>query len=159
MFNSKGTTSVDLSKKVDSVLNAFKTAIDGLNTVNTQAKAGIAAKEEEIMQMFWEHGPMFVRELLAFYEEPKPHYNTVSTLVRGLEEKGFVKYKAYGNTYQYYAAVSDKEYKRSALNDVVAQYYNNSYTNVVSTFIEEEGMSVDELKALIAEIESKKSNR
>lgn len=85
--------------------------------------------------------------------------NTVSTLVRGLEEKGFVKYKAYGNTYQYYAAVSDKEYKRSALNDVVAQYYNNSYTNVVSTFIEEEGMSVDELKALIAEIESKKSNR
>ena len=119
----------------------------------------LTAKEEEIMQMFWEHGPMFVRELLAFYEEPKPHYNTVSTLVRGLEEKGFVKYKAYGNTYQYYAAVSDKEYKRSALNDVVAQYYNNSYTNVVSTFIEEEGMSVDELKALIAEIESKKSNR
>lgn len=119
----------------------------------------LTAKEEEIMQMFWAHGPMFVRELLAFYEEPKPHYNTVSTLVRGLEEKGFVKYKAYGNTYQYYAAVSDKEYKRSALNDVVAQYYNNSYTNVVSTFIEEEGMSVDELKALIAEIESKKSNR
>lgn len=50
MFNSKGTTSVDLSKKVDSVLNAFKTAIDGLNTVNTQAKAGIAAKEEEIKE-------------------------------------------------------------------------------------------------------------
>ena len=50
----------------------------------------LTAKEEEIMQMFWEHGPMFVRELLAFYEEPKPHYNTVSTLVRGLEEKGFV---------------------------------------------------------------------
>ena len=57
-----------------------------------------------------------------FYEEPKPHYNTVSTLVRGLEEKGFCEiHKAYGNTYQYYAAVSDKEYKRSALNDVVAQ--------------------------------------
>ena len=119
----------------------------------------LTAKEEEIMQMFWEHGPMFVRELLAFYEEPKPHYNTVSTLVRGLEDKGFVKYRAYGNTYQYYAVVSDKEYKRSALNDVVAQYYNNSYTNVVSAFIEEEGMSVDELKALIAEIESKKSSR
>ncbi len=53
----------------------------------------LTAKEEEIMQMFWKHGPMFVRELLAFYEEPKPHYNTVSTLVRGLEEKGFVKYR------------------------------------------------------------------
>ena len=86
----------------------------------------LTAKEEEIMQMFWEHGPMFVRELLAFYEEPKPHYNTVSPLVRGLEDKGFVKYRAYGNTYQYYAAVSDKEYKRSALNDVCLLYTSPS---------------------------------
>ena len=57
----------------------------------------LTVKEEEIMRIFWEHGPMFVRELLSFYDEPKPHYNTVSTLVRGLEEKGFVGYKAYGN--------------------------------------------------------------
>ena len=55
----------------------------------------LTVKEEEIMRIFWEHGPMFVRELLSFYDEPKPHYNTVSTLVRGLEEKGFVGYKAY----------------------------------------------------------------
>ena len=54
----------------------------------------LTVKEEEIMRIFWEHGPMFVRELLSFYDEPKPHYNTVSTLVRGLEEKGFVGYKA-----------------------------------------------------------------
>lgn len=119
----------------------------------------LTAKEEEIMRMFWEDGPMFVRELLAFYDEPKPHYNTVSTLVRGLEEKGFVGYKAYGNTYQYYAVVSEKEYKRSALNEVVAQYYNNSFTNVVSAFIEEEGMPLDELKALIAKIESKRADK
>jgi BlaI family penicillinase repressor len=109
----------------------------------------LTVKEEEIMRIFWEHGPMFVRELLSFYDEPKPHYNTVSTLVRGLEEKGFVGYKAYGNTYQYYALVSEKEYKSSALKEVVSQYYNNSYINVVSSFIEEEGMSVDELKSLI----------
>lgn len=68
----------------------------------------LTVKEEEIMRIFWEHGPMFVRELLSFYDEPKPHYNTVSTLVRGLEEKGFVGYKAYGNTYQYYALVSKR---------------------------------------------------
>ena len=109
----------------------------------------LTTKEEEIMCIFWEHGPMFVRELLSFYDEPKPHYNTVSTLVRGLEEKGFVGYKAYGNTYQYYALISE----------VVSQYYNNSYINVVSSFIEEEGMSVDELKALIEYIEQgKKKN-
>ena len=113
----------------------------------------LTTKEEEIMRIFWEHGPMFVRELLSFYDEPKPHYNTVSTLVRGLEEKGF------GNTYQYYALISEKEYKSSALKEVVSQYYNNSYINVVSSFIEEEGMSVDELKALIEYIEQgKKKN-
>ena len=118
----------------------------------------LTVKEEEIMRIFWEHGPMFVRELLSFYDEPKPHYNTVSTLVRGLEEKGFVGYKAYGNTYQYYALVSEKEYKSSALKEVVSQYYNNSYINVVSSFIEEEGMSVDELKSLIEYIEQSKKN-
>lgn len=113
----------------------------------------LTAKEEEVMRIFWQQGPMFVRELLAYYDEPKPHYNTLSTLVRGLEEKGVVGYRAYGNTYQYYALVSEKEYKSSALKEVVSQYYDNSYTNVVSSFIEEEGLSVDDLKALIEQIE------
>lgn len=85
----------------------------------------LTAKEEEIMRIFWENGPMFVRGLLAYYEDPKPHYNTVSTLVRGLEEKGFVGYTPYGNTYQYYALISEKEYKSSALKEVISQYYNN----------------------------------
>ena len=80
----------------------------------------LTAKEEEIMRIFWENGPMFVRGLLAYYEDPKPHYNTVSTLVRGLEEKGFVGYTPYGNTYQYYALVSEKEYKSSALKEVIS---------------------------------------
>ena len=119
----------------------------------------LTAKEEEIMRIFWQQGPMFVRELLAFYQEPKPHYNTVSTLVRGLEEKGFVGYRAYGNTYQYYAVVTEKEYKSSALKEVVSQYYNNSYVNVVSSFIEEEGMSIDDLKALIERIEQGKKGK
>ncbi len=116
----------------------------------------LTAKEEEIMRMFWANGAMFVRELLAFYNEPKPHYNTVSTLVRGLEEKGFVGYKAYGNTYQYFARISEKEYKRSALKEVISHFYENSYTNVVSTFIEEEVMQLEELKELIASIEAKR---
>lgn len=119
----------------------------------------LTAKEEEIMRIFWENGPMFVRGLLAYYEDPKPHYNTVSTLVRGLEEKGFVGYTPYGNTYQYYALVSEKEYKSSALKEVISQYYNTSYVNVVSSFIEEEGLSVDELKALIDQIQRGKNEK
>ena len=105
------------------------------------------------MRMFWSKGPMFVRDLLELYNEPKPHYNTVSTLVRGLEEKGFVGYKVYGNTYQYHTVISESEYNGSALNEVVSQFYDNSYINVVSQLIEEERMPLDELKDLIARIE------
>lgn len=115
----------------------------------------LTAKEEEIMNIFWKHGPMFIREMLAFYEESKPHYNTVATLVKLLVEKGFVAFRAFGNSYQYSALVTEKEYKGSALADVISQYYNSSYTKVVSQFIEEEKMDLDELKALIAEIEKK----
>ena len=119
----------------------------------------LTVKEEEIMGYFWEKGPLFVKQLLEFYDEPRPHFNTLSTIVRGLEEKGFLHHEVFGNTYQYYALVSEKEYKSSALKEVVSQYYNNSYINVVSSFIEEEGMSVDELKSLIEYIEqSKKKN-
>lgn len=113
----------------------------------------LAPKEKEIMRIFWSNGPMFVRELLELYAEPKPHYNTVSTLVRGLEEKGFVAYKVYGNTYQYYPVISESDYKNTALEEVVSQFYDNSYLNVVSQLIEDERMPMEELKKLIARIE------
>ncbi|MEG1616438.1 MAG: BlaI/MecI/CopY family transcriptional regulator [Bacteroidales bacterium] len=114
----------------------------------------LTPKEEEIMSFFWENGPLFVREILSFYEDPKPHYNTISTLVRGLEEKGFVDYKQFGNTYQYFAKLSRREYKRSAIGEVVSRFFDNSFTNVVSSFIEEDALSVDELKELIKRIEN-----
>lgn len=116
----------------------------------------LTAKEEEIMRFFWEKGPLFVKQLLEFCEDPKPHYNTLSTIVRGLEEKGFIAYTVYGNTYQYYAAISEDEYRRGTLKGVVKKYFNNSYTQVVSTLIEEETISVEELKELISRIEKKK---
>ena len=59
---------------------------------------GLTAKEEEIMGFFWEKGPLFVKEMLAFYEEPKPHFNTLSTIVRGLEDKGFLAHNTFINT-------------------------------------------------------------
>ena len=60
----------------------------------------LTAKEEEIMGYFWEKGPLFVKQLLEFYDEPRPHFNTLSTIVRGLEEKGFLHHEVFGNTYQ-----------------------------------------------------------
>ena len=113
----------------------------------------LAAKEEEVMTLFWQHGDMFIRDLLNYYEDPKPHYNTVATQVKFLEEKKFLGRRPMGNTNQYYALISEKEYKGSALSSVISQYFNNSYTSVVSHFIEEESMDLEELKALINQIE------
>lgn len=105
------------------------------------------------MNFFWAKGDLFVRELLEFYKYPKPHFNTLSTTVRGLEEKGFLDHKSYGNTYQYFAVISQEDYKNGALNNVVCKYFKSSYLGVVSSLIEEERISLEELKKLIAKVE------
>jgi len=113
----------------------------------------LTTKEEEIMGWFWKEGPLFVKELLEYYEEPKPHFNTLSTIVRGLEEKGFLSHNAYGNTYQYFAAISEDDYSKGTLKNVIAKYFNNSYLGVVSSLIKEEDISVDELRRLLDDVE------
>lgn len=113
----------------------------------------LTEKEEQVMQYLWDKGPMFVKELRELYPEPKPHYNTVSTVIRILEEKGFVDHKTYGTTHQYFATVTYEEYKGKALKNVVSKFFEDSYTNVVSTLIKKEEVSIDELKRLIEEIE------
>jgi len=113
----------------------------------------LTTKEEEIMGWFWEKGPMFVKQLLEYYEEPKPHFNTLSTIVRGLEEKGFLSHHTYGNTYQYYAIISEEDYSKGTLKNVIARYFNNSYLGVVSSLIKEEDISVEDLRHLLDEVE------
>jgi len=114
----------------------------------------LTAKEEEIMSFFWDNGSLFVKQIHECYSEPRPHYNTLSTIVRGLEEKKYVGYTAYGNTHQYYALVTKEEYRRNNLKNVVSRYFDNSYRRVVSALIEEEALSIEELKELIREVES-----
>lgn len=116
----------------------------------------LTAKEEEIMTFFWEKGPLFVKEIRDFYTDPKPHFNTLSTIVRGLEEKGYVAHKAFGNSYQYYAAVSRDDFSRHTLRGVISKYFNNSYLGAVSTLVKEEDISLDELKELIEKVEKGK---
>lgn len=86
----------------------------------------LTAKEEEIMNFFWIHGPLFVREILDFYDEPKPHFNTISTIVRGLEEKGFIGHEAFGKTYRYHAIVSATDMGTRSLKSVIKRYFKNS---------------------------------
>ena len=75
----------------------------------------LTRREEELMQLFWQHGPLFVREMVEMMPDPKPHFNTLSTMVRTLETKGYVAHKAFGGTYQYYPTVSEEQFSRRTL--------------------------------------------
>jgi len=118
----------------------------------------LTQKEEEIMNFFWEKGPMFVKELKEFYTDQKLHYNTLSTMVRALEEKGFIDHEQFGNTHRYFAAITKEDFRKGKLGSVVKSYFNNSYKNVVSLLVEEENLSLEDLKKLIAEIENNKTD-
>ena len=111
-------------------------------------------REEDLMRCFWEHGPLFVRELVALATAPKPHFNTLSTMVRALEAKGYVAHNTFGSTYQYYPVVTEEEFSRRTLGGVISKYFENSYLGAVSALVEEEKISVDELRELIDHIET-----
>ena len=114
----------------------------------------LTAKEEELMCFFWEKGALFVKDMLDFYSKPKPHFNTLSTIVRGLEDKGFLSHKTYGNTYQYYAVISKEQYSQGTLKNVVNKYFDNSYLHAVSALVKSENISIEDLKKLISEVEN-----
>ena len=110
-------------------------------------------KEREIMKLFWEHGPLFVRELLDFYPDPKPHFNTLSTMVRRLEADGCIGHKQYGSTYQYFAVMSEEEFAKSNVSSIISDYFDDSYKSLVSAFVKDEKLSVDDLREIIQKVE------
>ena len=116
----------------------------------------LTKKEEVIMNHFWEKGPLFVRELRELYPEPKPHFSTLSTQVRTLQDEGFIDHKSYGPTYQYFAKVTREEYKQRSLIGLIDKYFDNSYLSAVSALVKEEKISVEELKELIELVEKEK---
>ena len=116
----------------------------------------LTKKEEVIMEHFWTNGPLFIRELRELYPEPKPHFSTLSTQVRTLQEEGFIDHKAYGPTYQYFAKVSREEYKQRSLIGLIDKYFDNSYINAVSALVKEEKITVEQLKELIDLVENNK---
>ncbi|MBQ0788951.1 MAG: BlaI/MecI/CopY family transcriptional regulator [Oceanihabitans sp.] len=112
-------------------------------------------KEEEIMHILWKLEKAFVKDVLQEIEEEKPHYNTLSTIIRNLEEKNYVSYTAYGKTHQYFPIITKEAYKKKFMNTAIDNYFNSSYKNVVSFFAKEEKISVAELKEIISIIEQK----
>ena len=114
-------------------------------------------KEEAVMKLLWKLQKAFVKDLLdAFPGKRKPHYNTLSTMVRNLEEKGYVGHEAFGNTYRYYPLVSMEEYRREFIGKSIAEYFDHSYKSLVSHFAREEKISADELREIIELIEKRK---
>ena len=110
-------------------------------------------KEEEIMHILWKLKKAFVKEIQAEITEDQPHYNTLSTIVRNLEEKGYVGHNAFGNTHQYYPIVSIEDYRKGFMGTAIDNYFNNSYKNMVSFFAKEEKISAAELREILAMIE------
>jgi BlaI family penicillinase repressor len=113
-------------------------------------------KEEEIMQILWKLNKAFVKDVMAEITQDQPHYNTLSTIIRNLEEKGYVAHNAYGNTHQYYPVIALEEYRNGFMTNAIENYFNNSYKNMVSFFAEEDKISADELREILEIIENRK---
>lgn len=116
--------------------------------------------EEQVMQILWKIKKGFVKDILEHIDEPKPAYNTVSTIVRILQDKGFVSHKAYGRTHEYFPIISKSDYSKAHLNNFVKNYFSNSFEKMVSFFAREKGISVAEMGEImrIMEQEIKKQN-
>lgn len=109
------------------------------------------------MGLLWENGPMTVANMLEYYDDPKPHFNTVSTTVRILEDKGFVSHESSGNRYRYFAIAKQDDFRDRTLSQLIRDYFGNSYKRAVSALVEEEKLSVDDLKEIIGMIENRES--
>ena len=124
--------------------------------MNTLTKA-----EEQVMQILWDEEEGFVKDLLHHFPEPKPAYNTVSTIIRILEKKGFVDHRSFGKSHQYYPLISREQYRNERFDGLMKDYFNNSMKQVLSHFGRNGSLSMkeaDEIIAIMEELKQKKTN-
>jgi len=116
----------------------------------------LAKREEQIMQVFWDVQKAFIRDVIPLLPDPKPHYNSVATIVKILEEKGFLDHQTVGNVYQYFPLIGRDAYQKHAMKDIVSQYFDNSYPRMLAFFAKEQNLSEAELSEIINLIKTKK---
>lgn len=116
----------------------------------------LAKREEQIMQVFWELEKAFIKEVIPLLPDPKPHYNSVATIVKILEEKGFLSHETVGNVYQYYPLISREDYQQHFMKDIVSQYFDNSYPRMLAFFARQQNLSDTELNEIVQMIKSNK---
>lgn len=112
--------------------------------------------EDQVMQILWKLQRGFVKDMIEAMPEPKPAYNTVSTIIRILETKGFVDHKAYGKTHEYFPVITKEKYTKFYLNNLIKGYFNGSFQNLVSFFARENKMNVHDLEKLLEELKKQK---
>ena len=105
--------------------------------------------EEQIMHILWDLNEAFVKDIISKLPKPKPAYNTVSTIVRILEKKGFVAHKAYGKTHEYYPLILKEDYTKVHMKSFVKNYFSNSFEQMVSFFAKEKSLTVSEMEDIL----------
>jgi len=106
--------------------------------------------EEQVMQILWEMDDGIVRDIVDQFPEPKPAYNTVSTVLRVLEKKQFVDHKAYGTTYLYFPLVSKKDYSKFQFSNLIKNYFNGSFPKMAAFFAQENNLSIQDLEDMMS---------
>ncbi len=117
----------------------------------------LARREAQLMEVLWKLKKAFVKEIIEELPDPKPHYNTVSTMVKILEEKGFVAHEKLGNAYRFFPVVKEEDYQKKAVNDVVKRFFDNSPMQLVNYFAREQQLDADDLERLIRLIKDQES--
>lgn len=116
----------------------------------------LTKREDQIMRILWELEKAFVKEIIAEFPEPKPHYNTVSTIIRLLEKKGYVDHNAFGTTHQYFPVIQKKEeYQKTEVKNVLKTYFGNSPSQMILHFAKEDKISAEELEEIMKMIKKK----
>lgn len=120
----------------------------------------LTTAEEEVMQIMWDLGRGFVKDVIDRMPDPKPPYNTVSTVIRVLEKKEFVSHKQYGNTYEYFPLITRNEYAKVHFRGFLSNYFNNSFPKMAAFFARENNLSLKDIEEImkLTEEELKKSN-
>lgn len=108
--------------------------------------------EEQVMQILWKIEKGFVKDIIEHFDEPKPAYNTVSTIVRILETKNFVGHYAYGKTHEYYPLVKKEDYQKGFFKNFVKNYFDGSFKQLVSFFSKDEDMSIEEMEDILKQL-------
>jgi predicted transcriptional regulator len=111
--------------------------------------------EEQIMQVIWKLNKAFLKEIVDQMPEPKPHSNTVATLLKILVEKEFVGIEVFGRMHQYHALISKEQYSKSSMKTLVKGYFEGSFSNAVSFMVKENNLSVEELELLLKQLRKK----